>query len=279
MRRIAVCFSGHIRNWEMAADNQKKFWEECFINNSEDSVVVDYFFHTWDESTERPTRNSNYIRRDLEKKEIENLLNTYKPKKYIIDSKKCDSFLHKDYQLAIFYGFQQSMKIKREYEIENNFEYDIVVKSRFDLVFHPLHHDRRLYLLNKIPMEIMSTFKGMMAEEYCLTNFNDIIFYGSSFVMDLASNLYFYRKQQFYKKPESIKYEWGFGPGVIMNLFFEEYGIQPTAIYTEPLHSKYGIFMKEIENIVRTDHSKIKDFNDPNEWPMVRKIQNEWFNN
>lgn len=279
MKRIAVCFSGHIRNWEMACSNQKNHWKNCFINGSGENVEIDYFFHTWDESSERPTRKSNYIKRILEKEEIDKLLETYKPKKYIIDSKKSDSFMHKDYQLGIFYGFQQSMKLKREYEIENGFEYDIVVKSRFDLVFHPAHHDKKIYLLNKIPMEIMSTFKGMMRDEYCLVNFNDIIFYGSSFVMDLATNLYFFKMHQFQNKTNISNYEWGFGPGVIMNLFFEEYGIQPIAVYTDTVHNQYGIFMREIENIVRSGHSDIKNFDDVNEWPKIRKIQAEWFNN
>jgi len=279
MKRIAICFSGHIRNWELAATNQKKYWEECFINSSKELIQIDYFFHTWNESTERPSRNSNYITRQLTSDEIEKLLITYNPKKYIIDEKICHSFLHKDYILGIFYGFSESMKLKREYEIENNFEYDIVVKSRFDLIFHPTNHERCLYLLNKIPMEIMSTFKGTMMDEYCLINFNDIIFYGSSMVMDLATNLYFYRMQQFIKEKKIGHYGWGYGPGVIMNLFFEENGIQPISVYNKPIHNKYGIFMTDIENIVRTGHSEIADLNDPTQWPKIREIQNNWFNN
>lgn len=279
MKRVAVCFSGHIRNWEIAADNHKKFWKNCFINNSEEPVQIDYFFHTWDETTERPTRQSDYITTKLTPNEIEKIVKTYNPKKYVIDSKDCNSFLHKDYQLAIFYGFYQSMKLKREYEIENNFEYDIVVKDRFDLVFHPTNHDKRLYLLNKIPMEIMSTFTGIMPNEYCMVNFNDIIFYGSSFVMDLATNVYFFRLRHFTNGQKIGRYDWGYGPGVILKLFFEETGIHAVSVYDKPIHNEYGIFMTEIENIVRSTHSKIKNFNDPNEWVMVRKMHEEWYNN
>lgn len=279
MKRIAVCLSGHIRNWKITCDNQKKFWNSCFINGSNEDIIIDYFFHTWDETTERKTRSSKYESRILESSEIESLVNTYEPKRYIVDSKKCNSFEYDNHQLGIFYGFYQSIKLKREYEIEHDFEYDIVVKSRFDLVFHPTKHSRCLYLLNKVPMEIMSTFRSNIVNEYCLVNFNDVTFYGSSFVMDLATNLYFFRIKQFEDSKNSINYGYGYGPGVIMKLFFEEYGIQPVTIYSNPFHNKRGIFMNQFENIVRYGHSAIKDFNDASEWNMISKIQEDWFNN
>jgi hypothetical protein len=279
MKRIAVCLSGHVRNWEVAFDNQKKFWSSCFISDLNEDIIIDYFFHTWDESTERKTRNSNFETRILKAEEIQRLIDAFNPKRYIIDSKKCNSFKYDNLQLSIFYGFYQSVKLKREYEIEHNFEYDIVIKSRFDIVFHPTLHSRCLYLLNKVPMEIMSTFRSNPPNEYCLVNFNDITFYGSSFVMDLATNLYFFRIKQFEDSNNPINYRYGYGPGVLMKLFFEEYGIQPVTVYTNPSHNKRGIFMNQFENIVRYGHSEIKDFNNPLEWDMVRKIQGDWFSN
>ena len=40
----------------------------------------------------------------------------------------------KDHQLSMFYGIKQVMEMKQEYERENNFKYDLVVRLRTDFV-------------------------------------------------------------------------------------------------------------------------------------------------
>jgi len=277
MKRIAVCFSGHIRQWEHAKENQKNHWEKCMIHNTHnEEFEIDYFIHTWDKSEEREYRLSPFERRDVTDTEIQSIVDFYKPKKWVVDKKDADDFLYTDKWLAIFYGFNKVIELKRQYEIENNFEYDIVIKSRIDLIFEP-NKIQKLYLLNKIPMEIMSTFHGAMFEEFCLTNFNDVLFYSSSPVMDLVSNIYFHRKDAFNKpnKDENIRVI-GPGPGVIMKQFFERFGIQTPLLTIH--HSKHGMFTDNVEIIYRSLHNTIDDINNPLNWNEAIRIRNQWFN-
>ena len=45
--RVAVCLSGQLRQWEIAKENQKWFWESCIGTEVKE---VDYFIHTWNYS-------------------------------------------------------------------------------------------------------------------------------------------------------------------------------------------------------------------------------------
>ena len=42
--KIAVCMSGQLRQWEMAKENQKWFWE---TSKGLGVTQIDYFIHTW----------------------------------------------------------------------------------------------------------------------------------------------------------------------------------------------------------------------------------------
>ena len=61
--RIAVCLSGQLRNWEIAKDNQKWFW-----NSSKRQV--DYFIHTWNYSGDRKGVSQPYEWRKVNKHEF-----------------------------------------------------------------------------------------------------------------------------------------------------------------------------------------------------------------
>ena len=47
---MAVCLSGQLRQWELALDNQKWFWESSKAAGVEQ---IDYFIHTWNYSGDR----------------------------------------------------------------------------------------------------------------------------------------------------------------------------------------------------------------------------------
>ena len=277
MKRIAVCFSGHIRNWNEAKLNQKLHWDMMSLHSSQnEEIVVDYFFHTWNVSEEREYRLQPFIKRTISDIEIQSIIDFYKPKKWIVDTKDADDFQNMDKWLAIFYGFNKSIELKRDYEIENGFEYDLVIKSRLDLVFNP-NKPANLYQLYGIPMEIISTFHGNMFNEFCLVNFNDVLFYASSPVMDLVSNIYFFRKNSMEEPKKDLNNRSiGPGPGAIMKQFFEEYTIKTPL--PDCIHTEHGLFTHDGEIIVRGLHKNIGDLNDIANWPEIIRLRNVWFN-
>ena len=115
--RIAVCLSGQLRNWEIAKDNQKWFW-----NSSKRQV--DYFIHTWNYSGDRKGVSQPYEWRKVNKHEFNRIVKHYDVKKSIFDKKPQSYFYGDDHWSCLFYSFIQSVMLKRQYEIENDFEYE-----------------------------------------------------------------------------------------------------------------------------------------------------------
>jgi len=105
---------------------------------------VDLFFHLWDYNS-HPQLRAEFI--DGRPKEIPlsedekaRIVSTLKPKKFLFESKKDVSqtgptnvvswFAHEQ-----FYSLWRAATLKREHEMENDFEYDVVVRLRSDLFF------------------------------------------------------------------------------------------------------------------------------------------------
>ena len=116
--KIAVCMSGQLRQWEMAKENQKWFWD---TSRGVGVKEIDYFIHTWDYSGDREGVSQPYIMRDVSRKEFNKMVDWYKPKGCMMDDRKQDFFFENDHWSSLFYSMAQSIMLKREYEIENNF--------------------------------------------------------------------------------------------------------------------------------------------------------------
>jgi hypothetical protein len=90
---------------------------------------------------------------------------------------------------SMFYSMAQANRLRREHEIEGRFEYDWVIKARYDLVFRPgtrwyprANHQERLVCMGHM---------DRLPHEYRRLNFSDVMFYGDSWGMDIAADAYF----------------------------------------------------------------------------------------
>lgn len=265
--KIAVLLSGQMRDWKACSFNQKFFWTTAV----EEDIEVDYFIHTWDYSQDRTGVTKPYITREIYTEEYEEFVDFYKPKKHYIDSKTTEYFYGNDHWSSLFYSFVQTLKFKMEYEKVNNFKYDVVVKSRPDIVFDPTYHFRIPVLFNNA---VYTTHGGPMEMEYGLFNFNDIIFLGNSQSMDLLINIYHYRqflirefenKAGLYEKKESGVHR--LGPGVLMHEYFREYGITPF------------FNMGWQETIVKMGHPEGLDLFKKEEFDRMEKYFRDWYLN
>ena len=230
--RIAVCLSGQLRNWELAYHNQMIHW----IHGEHD---VDYFTHTWNYSGDRTHISHDYVYRDIDDNEYDRFIQIYKPKKSILESKKQEFFYDNDHWSSLFYSFSKSVLLKREYELENNFEYDIVVKSRPDVIFNPFakptwpwaltpnKHELDFFKETYSDNKLFTTHTGSMPHEFDMFNINDCVFLSNSYTMDLMMNIYFYRQQKINKNIPNYKNYAIMGPGVLMNEYCHDYGITP----------------------------------------------------
>lgn len=265
--RIAVLLSGQVRDWMVCRDNQKFFWTSC----TQKDPQVDYFIHTWDYSQDRTGVTKPYQNRNISEQEFKEILDFYQPKKYIIESKPSKDVFYDDHWCNLFYSFVKSLQFKREYELENNFKYDVVVKSRFDLAFDPRYHFRIPVLFNNC---LYTTHGGPMEMECGMFNFNDCVFLGNSYSMDLLINIYHYR--QFLIRTFELKDSLTdnrnrpghpYGPGTLMHEYFRDYGITPM------------FNMGWQETIIKAGHPEGLNLFKPEEFDIMEKYFRDWYLN
>jgi hypothetical protein len=169
--RVAICLSGLIRTGIEAYPGFKFFFQ---------NLNADVFFHTW----------------DTEQDKLDKIIDLYNPKSYLITlPKKFERFENFG---SMLYSIMMANEIKKEYEIEHNFRYDLVIKTRFDLVYYPgnCFPDHTI-----IPRTIYcsSGNVGVNNIDFELHGINDIIFWGDSAAMDIATNTFFAYKHKWMK--------------------------------------------------------------------------------
>jgi len=138
--KIALCISGELRDYYNYIDNIF----DTIINKYD----TDVFLHTWNHDSDK----------------VKNAINLYKPVKYLAEDFSAEKVIYSKkwldvnneridktdikYDLAnvgmvgkpqnifsMYYSIFKSNELKKEYENENNFKYDIVLKFRPDLEF------------------------------------------------------------------------------------------------------------------------------------------------
>ena len=135
--RVALCLSGQPRY----IDQGYYFIYKHLLSKYD----IDVFIHTW--------WNSDYIGDDFQmtnlkrdarwdKDTLLKISKYYNPKKIKTeDQKEFDYFRDVDYggqhpisPYSMFYSIKESNKLKTQFEIENNFKYDIVIRCRFESI-------------------------------------------------------------------------------------------------------------------------------------------------
>ena len=265
--KIAVCMSGQLRNWEIAKKNQYWFWSSA-------GVEVDYFIHTWNYSGDRNGVSQPYEWRKVDVSEFNKIVKHYGCRKSIFDTKPQLFFYNNDHWSSLFYSFAQSVMLKRQYEIENNFEYDLVVKTRPDVAFNPK------IIFTCRPREdniVYSTHGGNMENEFHMFNPNDCVFSSSSYTMDLLSNVYSFRQKLINEKsgcnlsnfyPKFLEH---LGPGIIIAEYCRNYGITPLVTM--------GNVYSYLETLIKLGCPENLDLMNKEEFEIMDKYFRDWYLN
>lgn len=189
--RIAVCFSGQARFWKECVDNIKFFFGSTHnpeFNNI--PIVVDFFIHTWDTNTWRYPKTDHSIFHNVKHDDGSSIAAAYEPKGFQVE--QWEQPLFPRAWDSMFYSFAKSLMLKRNYELQHNFQYDVVVKARLDVVYNP----RLRFPLQRITPKTCYTCNiDKFPLEFNYNNFDDVIFYGDSPTMDLVGDLYHSYKQ------------------------------------------------------------------------------------
>jgi hypothetical protein len=180
-QRTAVCISGIPKYWNNGLNSVQQYFSNA-----------DVFIFTWNIS--RNDINSDTVWSDHNHyNDIgtpEGVIAAYKPKEFLIESfseknvvwqeqrKKYRSGLSVSH-LSNFYGRREVTRLKRNYELKNNFQYDLVIWMRFDScirTWNTVHEDKN----NLIFIPNGCDYGGM----------NDQFCYGNSELMDLVGECY-----------------------------------------------------------------------------------------
>lgn len=213
--RAAICFSGMPRSFKTVYQSHQDYIIKVL---KKQDIKYDIFIHTWDNKIKYP----KYLPDDGNVNELIELydaalykIETYnqdKIQKLYIDSKV------KNYQeyitqqgytqwksktqdiaewrgggllthntISLFYGLNEVNKLRKQYEIQNGFKYDIIIKSRFDnIMFDELNP----LTLNNTPNTVYCPLGYEPDDREKLGTVNDILAVGDSFSMDVYMSLY-----------------------------------------------------------------------------------------
>jgi len=139
--RIALCLSGQSRFLE---EGYREVIYPFILENNN----VDVFIHTWaiDENQEgKPFINGGgfTMGQPINKSIILDILNIYNPIKLLVQKQVPFEYgkykertlpgIRSDHLFSMFYSIYKSNELKKQYEKENKFKYDFVIRSRFDV--------------------------------------------------------------------------------------------------------------------------------------------------
>lgn len=217
--KIALCFSGGIRNFEENFESIKR----CFL----EPLNVDVFIHGWYFNFKELENTHKIYRKEETSKEKVLLL--LKPKKYkfeIYDKKKEleiiktfkineikekykeNKFLCELYPntCGMFKSIYESNKLRLEYENENHFIYDIVIRCRPDFeYFTPLNLNILSLVKRKsilLPLDNYA-FNTMQCDKFAIGTSDDMNIY-----CNLINNILKYEKEypgNFWDGPNVLK--------------------------------------------------------------------------
>lgn len=168
--KIALCLTG-----------QPRCYEQGFSYISKNLLYqydVDVFFHTWNNP------NVDYGK----------IINLYNPKDYTIDEPFNREFANKYTRvsnikfpayntLSSFFSVFSSIFLKRKYEMGNGFQYDAVVRCRFDMAlnFTPDFASMENEILH-VPDDLFAIGNELISDHFAYGNSNIMDKYSTTFI-------------------------------------------------------------------------------------------------
>lgn len=205
--KIAICFSGQLREWESAYPSIQRFMN--FFDNKPDT-----FCHVWDFNTTSHAVKSHTGEDVIELvggDELDKFIEIYAPTRYLIEDKAMSDAIEfrsyeyiklvhglqegediatSPYWLAPqYYGISRASILKQEYELENNFTYDLVIRMRYDSYFTDAFFEMlEREDINYIDPFTIYTTHSSMWEKYPYLIIGDVFFMSDSLTFNILGD-------------------------------------------------------------------------------------------
>lgn len=185
-RKIAVCFSGQPRQWRVGLPSIFRYYKS-------DENEYRFFGHAWDENSWKTIICSerDTIHERIDKDKLEKDLRAALPFEYLlVENQLKPSGDDWKTWIPMLRSAAISNHLKTKYEIENDMTFDVVVKTRWDVVYNPYH--RLDFFVNSFfnPNVLYCNLMYDFHKEFRLPAIDDVMYFGSSRVMNLLSNMY-----------------------------------------------------------------------------------------
>lgn len=199
--KIALCLSGQPRFIKIGYKFIKKY---LLDPNTKDEI--DIFLHAWynpedvgksyNSAQPYPYGYVGHVEQDTDKF----LIDKFNPKGFLIEpqidfkeySKNFSEHptAKKDIMSSIFYSFYKSNDLKKQYEKENNFIYDLVIRTRYDLAYHsPIIFSEHPQALEKVA--VLKNYQEDQDAFNCINKpMPDIFSFSNSKNMDIFCNVF-----------------------------------------------------------------------------------------
>lgn len=205
--KLALCLSGYFNSFtdltSKGVDGFSHIQKHILRDND-----VDVFIHSWDLDNKKEIEKlyGEKIKSQIFEAQLDFTKDFMENELYTINLNP--SYRHPKTILSHFYSVQEAHRLMRDYEIKNSFEYDIVIKSRFDLG-RINRNTSGPGLHNPYPVQCINFNNNLDMSNFYMANWQhidsegpaDMWFYSSSRNMRNFCNLYDITKQ--YLKPDS----------------------------------------------------------------------------
>ena len=196
-KKIAILFFGHLRTFKQT--------HPYTIKNLIEKYDCDIFIHTWDkiDSATLSWDNKEEFKEDFNKEVVDLVKTIYKPKKIKIEHQekmedKILTSLDGQRQISfngikfMFYSLSQANELRKEYEKEQNVNYDIILCTRPDIaIYNFLDIEKILHEAEILNFDINKTrfFASISrSSDFFLKSpigqGNDMLFFGVKKVID-----------------------------------------------------------------------------------------------
>lgn len=200
--KVALCLSGHLRKFDETFPSLRKF----FL----DRYDCDIFIHTWNKmGYQSRFRNDPNI--DDTNFKLDKINFLYNPKKIVIEPIEFIEELRKEsysyaphlvnepkpahHMASMFYKIFACNEIRKQYQIEKNIEYDWVIRSRTDLLFHGNVNIPQADIENKIFIPRSIFHPNWYNDQFAIASPNNMDVYSSSY-FDIPE--YFKIKEEYF---------------------------------------------------------------------------------
>lgn len=199
--KAALCLSGHFRTFD-----------RCFSSLEKNIINVlnpDIFIYTsvkMGYANNFRSDNNNLVNSTIFEY-LEKIYALYKPVKILINDDNDSFFIneaniyaphlrnepkHPGHMASMYFKIKSCNNLKINYELENNFKYDLVIRCRPDLMFTNSFEIDTLNHLDKLIVPNCHNYNGI----------NDQFAYSNSTNMDTYSSVYDYLPEYFSKRGE-----------------------------------------------------------------------------